>query len=463
MESRKRRPTEEPRPGREWVQCSTCDGVGEIIGRWDDTIGGESIRCPRCFNLGWVDLPIGRRSEQGHTEAKSGTDEPGPLEGRGDPDTVGASDPATPAETVDWQAVQSFLHEDSRQDERRQPGSMTVRNPQGSGNKTGSGASQPPRSTTSGSRQGPGNRRGGGASQPPRSTTGGSHQRPGNRRGGGYRLPVAIALGAAVAVVGVVYTANEDVRSGVDDFIGRRSGASASPTETPIDIEGHVQAAIATAQAPSSPAPDVRATTEAAIASTVEALLPTPTGGAAPLAVASTPTPTRTPGPVHSPTPTRTATTPATATPTPTPTATATPTATPSPTPTATATPTATPSPTPTATATPTATPSPTSTPTPTPTPEPRAVLVLEADAVVDGYWSDGTADVTVSATLRNDGDLGVDASADYNIDLHLGCRRSRRLPPGDNPNSAGRLPPGLRKFHHPRPNGRHDRDVRLR
>ena len=38
-------------------------------------------------------------------------------------------------------------------------------------------------------------------------------------------------------------------------------------------------------------------------------------------------------------------------------------------------------------------------------------MLVLEADAVVDGYWSDGTADVTVSATLRNDGDLGVDAS----------------------------------------------------
>ena len=35
---------------------------------------------------------------------------------------------------------------------------------------------------------------------------------------------------------------------------------------------------------------------------------------------------------------------------------------------------------------------------------------MLEADAVNDGYWSDGTADVTVSATLRNDGDLQVDA-----------------------------------------------------
>ncbi len=36
---------------------------------------------------------------------------------------------------------------------------------------------------------------------------------------------------------------------------------------------------------------------------------------------------------------------------------------------------------------------------------------MLEADAEIEGYWSDGTADVTVSATLRNDGDLGVDAS----------------------------------------------------
>ena len=37
-------------------------------------------------------------------------------------------------------------------------------------------------------------------------------------------------------------------------------------------------------------------------------------------------------------------------------------------------------------------------------------MLVLEADSVIDGYWSDGTADVTVSVTLRNDGDLRVGA-----------------------------------------------------
>ena len=35
-------------------------------------------------------------------------------------------------------------------------------------------------------------------------------------------------------------------------------------------------------------------------------------------------------------------------------------------------------------------------------------MLVLEADSVIDGYWSDGTADVTVSVTLRNDGNLRV-------------------------------------------------------
>ena len=35
---------------------------------------------------------------------------------------------------------------------------------------------------------------------------------------------------------------------------------------------------------------------------------------------------------------------------------------------------------------------------------------MLEADAVIEGYWSDGTANVTVSATLRNTGNLPVDA-----------------------------------------------------
>ena len=97
-----------------------------------------------------------------------------------------------------------------------------------------------------------------------------------------------------------------------------------------------MQAAVATAQAPPSPAPDVRATTEAAIAATVEALRPTSTTEAVPLALASTPTPT----PTKTPTPrpaiaTRTPTkTPATGPTIPTRTPTKAPTTRPPPTPT---------------------------------------------------------------------------------------------------------------------------------
>ena len=321
---------------------------------------------------------------------ESGTDEEESSKGPGDPDTGGSDDPEPPEEAIDWDAVQGFLKEEEvRKAERRRPTSTTGRSPQGSGAKRGSGARQSPRSKTGGSPEEPANKSGG-ARHPPRSATDESRQRPGNQGGGavrpptrstsggrrrgpgnrrrGYGLAVAVALGATVAVVGLVYNTNEDVKSQLDDFIGRRSGAPASPTETPVDIERKVQAAVAAAQAPSSPAPDVQATTEAAIASTVEALLPTPTGEPAPLAAgvdlyAHANRSPRSFADAHSPTPT----TPATATPTPTPTATATPTA----------------SRlrrlrTPTATATQTATPSPTTTPTPTPTPEPKAVLVLE-------------------------------------------------------------------------------------
>ena len=97
-----------------------------------------------------------------------------------------------------------------------------------------------------------------------------------------------------------------------------------------------MQAAVATAQAPPSPAPDVRATTEAAIAATVDALRPTSTTEAVPLALASTPTPT----PTKTPTPrpaiaTRTPTkTPATGPTIPTRTPTKAPTTRPPPTPT---------------------------------------------------------------------------------------------------------------------------------
>ena len=92
-----------------------------------------------------------------------------------------------------------------------------------------------------------------------------------------------------------------------------------------------MQAAVATARTAPSPAPDVRATTEAAIAATVDALRPTSTTEAVPLALAATPTRTPTGVPetrptIPTPTPTKT---PATI-PSPAPTATSFPTPTPS-------------------------------------------------------------------------------------------------------------------------------------
>ena len=286
MESSKRRPTRQPRPGYEWVECSTCDGLGEIISHWSETIGGQTIRCPRCFALGWSEQPIEQRSGQGQTPKESGTGEEDSSKRPGDPDTVRSDDPEPPVEAIDWDAVQGFLKEEEvRKAERRRPTSTTGRSPQGTGAQSGGRARQPPGSTSGGSPEEPANKSGG-ARHPPRSATDESRQRPGNQGGGavrpptrstsggrrrgpgnrrrGYGLAVAVALGATVAVVGLVYNTNEDVKSGLDDFIGRRSGAPASPTETPIDIERQVQAAVATAQAPSSPATDVQATTQAA-------------------------------------------------------------------------------------------------------------------------------------------------------------------------------------------------------
>ena len=100
-----------------------------------------------------------------------------------------------------------------------------------------------------------------------------------------------------------------------------------------------------------------------------------------------------------------TSTSPPTSTLTPIPTETSTLTSTP------TNTPTPTPGPTSSPTNTPTPTPGPTSSPTTTPTPTPaRAVaLALDSEATVTAYWSDGTANVEVTASLRNEGDLPLD------------------------------------------------------
>ena len=136
----------------------------------------------------------------------------------------------------------------------------------------------------------------------------------------------------------------------------------------------------------------------------------TPTATATPT---STPTPqpaataTRTAVPADTPTPT-----PA-ETPTPQPIATETHTAVPADTPTPT--PTETPTPQPAATATHTAVP--TDTPTPTPVPVMRLVLDIEAEIV--GYWSDGMVGVEITATLHNQGTLALDDA----VSLGITCR----------------------------------------
>ena len=71
----------------------------------------------------------------------------------------------------------------------------------------------------------------------------------------------------------------------------------------------------------------------------------------------------------------------------------------------------------------------PTDTPTPTavstPTPAPTTDLVLEAAAEVSGYWSDGRANVDLTATVHNQGGLALDAPA--NIAVCQG--RSQNVP----------------------------------
>ena len=106
----------------------------------------------------------------------------------------------------------------------------------------------------------------------------------------------------------------------------------------------------------------------------------------------------------ESPTPT------STIAPTPTTAVAHTPTSTPAPTPTTVVAHTPTSTPVPTPTTAPAHTPTPTPTSIPTPTPAPSVELVLDADASVDGYWSDGTANVEVTALLRNDGEQSFNA-----------------------------------------------------
>ena len=104
-------------------------------------------------------------------------------------------------------------------------------------------------------------------------------------------------------------------------------------------------------------------------------------------------------------------------------------------------------------------TPMPTETPEPTPapanTPVPVVRLALHVETTILGYWSDGTADAEVTATLRNDGRLRLDgvqqvtatciADGDSGRDCHE--EMSLSLPDGYAPTPGSftlRLPMGV-------------------
>ena len=165
-----------------------------------------------------------------------------------------------------------------------------------------------------------------------------------------------------------------------------------------------------------------------------------------------TPLPSAIPNPTSTPTPVRIAATDPTPMSEPTaiplpPTNTPTPVLTNTPTPTATSEPTATPlppsTPTPalTATATPTPTPEPTATPTPThtPTPAPRVELALDGKTTVTGYWSDGTANVELAVSLRNEGNLQLR----HSVPIAVTCRHDGDTVDGCSQEFSVSLPDG--------------------
>ena len=188
---------------------------------------------------------------------------------------------------------------------------------------------------------------------------------------------------------------------------------------------------------------------------------PPPTNTAIPLPTSTT-RPTNAPQTlqVRVPMPTTTPASPPTSipvssnTPTPLPSETPVPLSTDTRVPTNTPTPMLTSTPTPTNTPTNTPTPMPTSTPTPTNTPMPVARLAFHAESTVLGYWSDGTADVKVTATLRNEGTLRLDGAQEITAtciaedDERRDCYEELNLslPDGFSPSSESftvRLPMG--------------------
>ena len=58
--------------------------------------------------------------------------------------------------------------------------------------------------------------------------------------------------------------------------------------------------------------------------------------------------------------------------------------------------------------------------PPPTASPAPKVALALESSATVTGYWSDGSANVELNLSLRNEGNLRLDRPAE----IHVACDR---------------------------------------
>ena len=111
-----------------------------------------------------------------------------------------------------------------------------------------------------------------------------------------------------------------------------------------------------------------------------------------------------------------------------------------------------------TATPVPTATATVAPTSTPTATPVPDKLLVLDAEATVEGYWSDGTTDIDLELTLRNEGSLALVGNQHIVVKCTLddsaleGCDADTEiaLPDGFGPvasNLTLRVPMGLVKL----------------
>ena len=86
------------------------------------------------------------------------------------------------------------------------------------------------------------------------------------------------------------------------------------------------------------------------------------------------------------------------------------------------------------ATSTATAIPTPAAVSTPTATPVPARLLVLDVEATVEGYWSDGTAEIDLKLSLRNEGSLAFQSIQPISISCSLddsavdGCNANAEL-----------------------------------